>query len=374
MRVGFNARLLAGDAIRGFNRYTAELVRALSARGVEVVLFSDAPIHPAHALEGLRGVEAVVHRAGPQWRWQHGWLPGALVAAKVDVFHAPAHWGVPWRSAVPVVATIHDLADRELPALFAGVRRREKLRHRFEEWLVVRRAAAILTVSVYSAASIARHLGVAMPRITVTVEGAAPAFRPIAPADAADAAGRVGLSGPFFLFVGGFDARKNLAVLLHALARSSGPARPTLALVGGTPDEADRLRAEARRLGVEGALRFLGAVPDDELACLYAAATALVLPSRLEGFGLPVVEAMHVGTPSIVSSAGSLPEIAGDAGLVCWPDDAAGFADAMHRLQAEPDLRADLAARALRRAPRFTWAKAAEATAGVYQRVVDGGR
>ncbi len=373
MKVGFNARLLASDVRRGFNRYTVELVRALADGGVEIVLFSDAPIHPAHGIAGHPRVRTVVHALAPQWRWQHGWLPRALAAERVDVFHAPAHWGLPWRGSVPMTATIHDLADRELPDLFDRAPLRAKARHRLEEWLVVRRAGVILTVSAYSATSIARHLGVDVSRVAVTVEGAAPAFQPVAPEVAAAAARARGLPGSYFLFVGGFDPRKNLPVLLHALSRMGERERPVLALVGGSAADAEVLRGEAERLGVAGSLRFLGAVPDDELASLYAAAVALVLPSRLEGFGLPVVEAMHVGTPVIVSSAGSLPEIAGDAGLVCWPDDAGGFADAMRRLRDEPDLRADLARRARARAPRFTWQRAAEQTIETYERLLRDG-
>lgn len=133
LRVGINARLLAGPDRRGFNRYTAELVRALAADArVEPVLFSDAPIHPLHRLENIPRVLRFVR---PQPLWQHRWLPDALRREHIDVFHAPAHWGVPWHSPCPVVATIHDLADRERPELRTGGGLRAAARHEMEQWL-----------------------------------------------------------------------------------------------------------------------------------------------------------------------------------------------------------------------------------------------
>ena len=114
-------------------------------------------------------------------------------------------------------------------------------------------------------------------------------------------------------------------------------------------------------------MRFLGGMDDARLAALYAGALALVLPSWLEGFGLPVVEAMHMGTPSLISTGGSLPEIAGDAGLPFPPDNAGALAAAMRRLASDRALRESLAARARERAPFYTWRRAAEQTVRVYE-------
>jgi glycosyltransferase involved in cell wall biosynthesis len=368
VRVGINARLLASPDLRGFNRYTAELVRALAATGgVDVVLFSDAPIHRRHALDGIPTVIGAVR---PQFRWQHGWLPGALKAERIELFHAPAHWGVPWRSACPVVVTIHDVADRELPApppqAFAA-----SARHELEQWLAVRRARRIIAVSEWTARSVSRHLGVAPERIAVTVEGAAPAFdAPPPPAHIVAVRAASGLSGPYFVYAGGFDPRKNLGALVAALASLPEERRFTIALVGAGADgeDAARLRRDAARRGVLRWLRFTGAVDDATLAALYAGAVAVVLPSWLEGFGLPVVEAMHLGIPAAVSTAGSLPEITGDAGLVFPPDDPGMLADALLRLAGDDALREALAAKARARAPLFTWRRAAEQTLEVYRR------
>jgi glycosyltransferase involved in cell wall biosynthesis len=371
VRVGINARLLASPDVRGFNRYTAELVRALAAAGVDVVLFSDAPIHRRH---GLDGVPAVIGAVRPQLRWQHGWLPGALRAEQIEVFHAPAHWGVPWRSRCPVVVTIHDVADRELPALRSQAGLVAATRHEAEQWLAVRRARRIIAVSEWTARSVARRLGVPPERIAVTVEGAAPAFEAPPPALIVAARAAFDLAGPYFVYAGGFDPRKNLGALVAALAATAEERRSTIALVGGGADgeDAARLRREAAGRGVQRWLRFLGAVDDATLAALYAGAVAVVLPSWLEGFGLPVVEAMHVGTPAVVSAAGSLPEITGDAGLIVAPDDPAMLAEAMQRLAEDGSLREALAAKARARARLFTWSRAAEQTLEVYRQAAGG--
>lgn len=332
------------------------------------MLFSDFPIHPVHGLERVRCVAQPVR---PQARWQHRWLPAALRHEQIDVFHAPAHWGVPWRPPCPVVATIHDLADRERPDLSARAGLEVEARHALEQWLVVRTARRIIAVSEWTARSIARHLRVDPARIAVTVEGAAPGFdEPVDGAAVAEARAELGLREPYYLYVGGFDARKNLGAIVRALATLPAEQRVAVALVGDG-DAARDLRREAVAAGVGPWIVLVGGVDDRRLAALYAGALAVVMPSWLEGFGLPVVEAMHVGTPAIVSSGGSLPEIAGDAGLVFAPDDPAALAAALRRVATDAALRSDLASRARARAPLYTWARAAEQTEAVYLAATD---
>jgi len=366
LRVGVNARLLAGPDRRGFNRYTAELVRALAASGrVEPVLFSDAPIHPVH---GLEQIPRVLRFVRPQALWQHRWLPGALRRERIELFHAPAHWGVPWHAPCPVVATIHDLADRERPELAVHGGLRAAARHEMEQWLVLRKTRRIIAVSEWTAGSIARHLGVERERIAVTVEGAAPAFDHAPEPERVSAVrAEFDLKDPYFIYVGGFDERKNLGAIVEALGMQPQDRRATVALVGEGGGGADALRKRAIRSGVSPWLRILGGMDDGRLATLYAGALALVLPSWLEGFGLPVVEAMHVGTPSVISTGGSLPEIAGEAGITFAPDDPGALAAAMRRVASDRAVRESLAAKARERAPFYTWRRAAEQTIRAYE-------
>ena len=369
MRIGFNARLLTSPDLRGFNRYTAELARALAATGrAEVVLFSDGPIHPAHGLSSLRAVVAAVR---PQFRWQHLWLPAQIRRERLDLFHAPAHWGIPLRCSCPCVATIHDVADREMPAAPRGALA-VVARHAFEEALVVRRARRIITVSQWSAASLRRRLGVSGDRIAVTVEGAAAAFGPVAPERVVTARAEAGLPERYFLYVGGFEPRKNVGALVRALAALPAEERIPVALVGGDRSGAAALLGDAARAGVASSVLSLGLLDDERLAALYSGALAVLVPSWVEGFGLPVVEAMHCGTPAIVADAASLPEVAGDAALTFPPAEPVALARHMARLAGDPALRATLAARARERAARFTWARAAEQTIAIYEEVLGG--
>jgi len=370
MRVGINARLLASPDLRGFNRYTAELVRALAATGrAELVLFSERPLHPVHRLEGFRVVCSPVR---PQFRWQHVWLPRVLRRERMEVFHAPAQWGFPWICPCPLVATIHDVADLERPHVARPGLSVVTARNDLEMAIVVRRAARIVTVSEWSARSIMRHLGVPADRVAVTVEGAAPAFVRASAAHVEAARREAGLPERYFLYVGGFDERKNVGALVRALALTPPAHRTAVALVGSDLAGAASLMVEARHAGVAEWLLPLGSLEDARLASLYSGALALVLPSWLEGFGLPVVEAMHCGTPAIVADAASLPEIAGDAALRFPPAEAAALAAQMARLAEDPGLRAALTARARERAARFTWVRAAEQTAAIYEAVLGG--
>jgi glycosyltransferase involved in cell wall biosynthesis len=116
-----------------------------------------------------------------------------------------------------------------------------------------------------------------------------------------------------------------------------------------------------------GQLRVLGFIPDDDLPALYCGADALVYPSLMEGFGLPVLEAMRCGTPVLTSTTSSLPEVGGDAALYADPYSIDEIAAALYKLASQPSLRADLSARGLRRAALFTWTRTAEQTLRVYE-------
>jgi glycosyltransferase involved in cell wall biosynthesis len=363
LRIGFNARALCGPHPRGFSRYTAGLVRALARiAGVEPVLFCDAPIHPVHDVGHL---ECVIHVRRPTYVWQHVWLPAELRRRSIDLFHAPAHWGFPALATVPCVCTIHDLADRELPRE-APVRR--DLRHVAEEWLAVRRAARILTVSAWSAESIRRHLHVPPDRIAVTVEGSD--LRPATEADLVRFRTAHRIDRPFVVHVGGHEARKNVDALLAAAAMLPCEARPLLVFVGSDAVSGGRLHTAAAARGVGADVRMLGPLSDTELAAAYTGAVATVIPSWVEGFGLPIVEAMHCGTPSIVAHAAALPEVAGDAGLTFPPDRPEVLAAHLRVLAARPELASELREKASARATLFTWERAAAQVVDVYESVL----
>jgi len=248
----------------------------------------------------------------------------------VHTGHLPAPRGLP----LPYSLTLHDL--RALLLAHTPFSRRF-----FAKSVIgtaVKNAAAVITVSEHVRASVELFRPA---RAFVVPNGGD--HLPVLPRDArADAR---------LLHVGHLEPRKNLELVLQALARA--PDLPGLDLAGGAKHgEDERLRGRARELGVEGRVRFLGPVPDERLPELYATSAAVVLPSRLEGFGIGVLEAQRARAPLAIAAAGALPEVAGPGVPSFAPDDAAGCAAAV---RAALTLDAATLADHARRAERFTW-------------------
>jgi len=183
---------------------------------------------------------------------------------------------------------------------------------------------------------------------------------------------RLGLPSSYFLFVGTFEPRKNVAGLLSAyrLLIDRDTSAPDLVVAGRRGWLFDETLARVERLGLREHVRFLDAPADEDMVALYNGAVALALPSHYEGFGLPVLEAMACGTPAVISDRGSLPEIAGDAALAVDPDDAAALAAALERVWRDPALRQSYRDKGLARAAEFSWERCARETLAVYRRVM----
>ena len=231
---------------------------------------------------------------------------------------------------------------------------------------VARNARLVITNSEYSKWQIVRHLSIPEDRIRVTPLAASPEFSSIRNSQSA-----IRNSTPYFLFVGNLEPRKNLIRLIEAFALLKN-LEHELWIVGNTWYRAGAVRERVRSLGLEGRVRFLGYVPREDLPDLYRGATAFVYPSLLEGFGLPIVEAMACGTPVITSNNSGLKEIAADAALLIDPTDVRAIADAMGRLGYNSAERDQLRERGLRRAAEFSWEKTAAMTIEVYQEAVGG--
>jgi glycosyltransferase involved in cell wall biosynthesis len=299
-------------------------------------------------------------------------FPHACRRLSVDLAHVP-YWGSPLFPTVPTVVTVHDLIPLLLPAY------RGNLLVRLYTHLVAhsaRRADAVLTDSVTSQRDIVRHLRMPPARVHPVLLAADARFHPIEnPVILTAIRERYALPERYFLYLGGFDWRKNVLTILRAFAKLSerqatgNPIR--LVVAGRLPTQHTSFfpdpRRIARELGVEGRVVFTGWVSDEDKPALYSSALALVFPSWYEGFGLPPLEAMACGTPVIASDRGSLPEVVGDGGLLVAPDDVAGLAEAMDHLAFDDALLATLREEALSQAARFSWRQAAEETRAVYE-------
>ncbi len=388
-RVGIDATTWWND--RGFGRFTRELVRALVARnsGFEYTLVVDRD--DAKSLpEGARIVTVGTQRtavasatgAGARSLGDMLLMGRTIARERFDLFFFPAVYSYfPLVSRVPSVVAFHDTIAERYPKLMFPTFKNELL-WRAKCSLAKRQARRIMTVSRASAEDIAEFHGVRPDRIDVVTEAADAVFAPLVDrTKARDVRVRYGLpvEGPLFMYVGGLNPHKNLLGLLKGFHRVVG-GRPEarLAIIGDTSGKGfhDNHRELADFVAGSAALsasvRFTGYVPDEDLVALYGAATALVLPSLWEGFGLPAVEAMACGLPVLASRRGSLPDVVGDAGLLFDPLAPEEIGDAIEKLCADPALCARLSTAALARSKTFTWARGAELAERSFERCFEG--
>jgi glycosyltransferase involved in cell wall biosynthesis len=285
-----------------------------------------------------------------------------------DLIHGP-DFVLPPTVLARRVVTIHDLAYLLYPE-FAQPGITAFLSSEVPRAL--RAANHIIAVSQATAGDLVQRLAISPDRISVIYPGVDSLFTHPADASSLQETRRLyQLAQPFILAVGTIEPRKNYEALIRAFAeasrRSDGPR--LLVFAGRRGWHCDSILNAGIRFQAADKIRFLGYVPDDRLAALYQAATALAMPSHYEGFGVPLVEAMASGTPVIASTGGSLPEIAGDAALLIAPEDVDGLKDALLRVSSDAGLRDQLIARGRVRAQLFTWEAAARAHLRIYHEI-----
>jgi glycosyltransferase involved in cell wall biosynthesis len=235
--------------------------------------------------------------------------------------------------------------------------------------LALKRAGRVLCVSRCVRDDVARDFNVPPERLAVAYNGVGSHFVPTPPDEARTVVeARWGIGYPYVLFVGRLQARKNVVRLVRAfdLYRRRTGSETKLLLAGRRAATSDGIDATIAELGLEHHVVEAGYVKSHDLPALYSAARMFVFPSLWEGFGIPVVEAMACGTPVIASAVTSLPEVAGDAGLLVDPASVDEIAEAMVRVESSPDLRQTLVTRGLARARQFTWQNCARTTLDAY--------
>lgn len=378
MRIGIDGGCLANR--RGFGRFARQTLQALERAGSphDFVVFVDRPSADQVAIPG--GFERVVvdvgeapsRAASSTGRRSLGDLFAmgrAASRAKLDLIYFPASYSFfPVWGVKRVVVTMHDTLALAHPELVFPTRA-GRIAWALKEHAAVRLADRIVTVSEAARRDLAAWFRLPGDRIRVVSEGPEAVFGPRLEGAESDEALRRYKVAPgtrYFLYVGGLSPHKNLPRLIEAFARSGLDREGYhLVLVGDIGDvfhtHVPKLQAEVARHGLEGRVVFTGFVPDDDLVFFYNRAVALVQPSLLEGFGLPPVEAMACGTAVVASTAGSLPEVVGDAGVFFDPVDAGAMAEALRKVVDQPWLRLELRAKARNRAGRYTWDGAARA-------------
>ena len=357
----------------GLGRYAANLAQALLTAGTPLSAFINDPresrLQPP--LSELPTFTARLPRKHWRLRAAVSYFGGPALGhlfPGVRLFHATEHL-LPVIPGARSVFTLHDIAYLRYPQYHL-------LQNRLYLTLLmprfIARADAVLCVSESTRRDAERAYKIPAHKLYVIPEGVAPRFAPETDPDRLAALRRrYGLPEKFIMCVSTLEPRKNLETLLEAYW-TLGARWPELGLVlvGGKGWLYQKFFDRLRALGLANRVIFPGYVPDEDLPALINCATVFAYPSEFEGFGLPPLEAMACGVPVVCSNASSLPEVVGEAGLLLPPRAVAAWTEALQRLLADIDLRADLRARGLAQARQFTWENAARKTLIVYETVM----
>ncbi len=360
----------------GIGRYAIELLHAMAALASDhdLVLLSteQSDRHQLwerfehHALKGCQKLPMLM-------TYGNVLLKQAAKRYKLDLIHDPNSIA-PFIGLPPTtkrIVTIHDAFSYIYPQTQS---RLDTWRYRYMLPGVLRTTDAVITNSQQSHQDIAQYLNVPGANMHIIPYGMHPRFTPIPAALAAnEVRQKYGITQPYLLYVGGINARKNIARLFEAFAQVHERHPELVLVIGGARQwRFKEIDAAFEQLGLENKVLFTGYLNNEDLPTLYSGAAAFVFPSLYEGFGIPPLEAMACGTPVVTSNVSSLPEVVGDAALTVDPYDVGALAAAIERALTDTALRAELRARGLARAAKFTWERAARETIAVYERVLAG--
>jgi glycosyltransferase involved in cell wall biosynthesis len=369
--IAVNTRLLMKGKLEGIGWFSYEVLRRLvrDMPDVHFSFFFDRPYDPDY----LFGPNVTPYVIPPQARhpllwflWFHVQLRAKLNKLKPDVFFSPEFY-LTAHPTIPQISTIHDLAYEHFP---------EDL-PRFASWYVrrfsplyARRADHIVTVSEFSRDDIVKLYGIPEEKISVVYNGCNERFRPVGEAEQAATRAKYTEGKPYFHFVGAIHPRKNIESLLLAFDRfktlQGSDAR--LLIVGRKGWRYEGALQTFEQMTHKSDVVFTGYISGDALNRIYAASLGLVYVPYLEGFGIPVLEALYAETPVICSNVTSIPEVCGAAALQVDPFDIEAIAKAMQRLYASPALREALIEEGRLQRAKFSWDKSAKQIREILER------
>ncbi len=365
----------------GTGQYTRNLVYYLNRMVSDLEITLVVPQFPgeeaATAVPPSVRLQAVPTKPGNlgKVQFEQSLFPAACREAGATLAHVP-YWGGPLRSPVPLVVTIHDLTTLLVPEYRRGAKAR------LYNALVsasARGASQIITDSLASKGEIVEHLGIEEERVTAVYLAAGPQYTPKENSLVDMAVLRkYDLPDFYILYLGGYEIHKNVTTLLLAwtyVSQALGTEYP-LVLAGRKPVAGTAVFPDydsyIQKLRLEEYVRWIGYVDEEDKPVLYRNAETFVFPSRREGFGLPVLEAMACGTPVVTSDATSLLEVVGDAAFAVDPDDERGMAGAIIASIVQENLAAELRQKGEKQAASFSWEKTVAETLAVYERALRG--
>jgi glycosyltransferase involved in cell wall biosynthesis len=363
MRIALNARFLLPDHLEGFGWYTHEIARrmVLAHPEDEFIFLFDRPFDPRFVYAPNVTPVSLPPRArfAPQFlAWFEWAVPRALKKHGAEVFFSPDSM-CSLSSSVPTVMTCHDLVPLHFPAQVPWVHRHYLL-HFLPKFL--RRADRVLTVSGFVKNDISRTCGIPSEKITTVYNGCREGFFPLEEIGKQAVRGKFAEGRPYFFYAGAIHPRKNIPRLMRAFdlfkKKTASPAR--LLLAGRFAWQTGEVRSAYEAAAHRADIQFLGYVADEDLPRLTAAAIALAYVSLSEGFGLPMLEAMHCDVPVLAADTSCLPEIAGDAALLVNPLSEVEMAEGLEKLWGNRAFAQQLVECGRVQRTRFSWDVAAE--------------
>lgn len=374
--------LVTGSTLRGIGRYVRGLGEGLSDLGPSELVVQGLAADPTvSSLSLLDDVPAYtrapavmpIRRSLPRRNRLIRFEAPRLARTAGRLLHLTDPIGFPFSGRDRHCLTCHDLIPIILPEYGSPIPGGVRLQIAFER-LRYRRARRILAVSHATKRDLCERLELEPDRIDVVWHGVDHRrFHANAePAELERVQRLAGSERPYVLYVGAGDPRKDLTTLVSAFSQSRLRTEADLLIVGSmTPKRVARLRKTAQAAGTAERLKLLGYVDESFIAPLYRAAALHVFPSRYEGFGFPVVEALACGCPTITSPGSSLDEVAGDAALIVPCEQPEALARAMESAFFDSEKRAELRAKGLARAATFTWQACAEQTLAFWRRALE---
>ena len=367
--IGINAHLLSGRPgyrRAGIHNYISGVLAHLPAREhLHYTVFTRQRAEQA---------PPQAQRVSTMWPTEKRWLriaweqlvwPLSAWRAHLDLLHSMA-FVTPALSPCPTVVTIYDLSFIHHPDRFPLLQR---LYLTSQTRRSCHQARRVVTISDAGRNDVQRVFGVSRDRIDVVQPGVGAAFRPRPQAEVDAFRQRHGLPPRFVLHVGTLQPRKNIPLLIEAMAHPEMPQIPLL-LVGGKGWFYDNIFARVEALGLQDRVHFPGYVPDAELPLWYNAAALFVFPSLHEGFGLPVIEAMACGTPVVAADTATIAEAAGDAALRFPPHDGQALLNQMLAVLDNEEQAATMRERGIAHARTFSWVRSGRKMADVYERAL----
>ena len=368
MLIALNLLYLIPGVVGGTETYARSLINALAEQDQEneyaVFLSKEAADLDVTPGPNFRRIvcPVVAMRRAMRYGWEQGILPLQLLREKPDLVHSLGYVS-PLAARCPQVVTVHDVNYLGHKGRRTAIGRRA---FRFFVEQTVRRADRVITVSGFSKSEIVKHMNVPADKVTVVHSagreaGDAPAQR----ASETEVVRNIGR--PYIMAFSSLSAHKNIPRLISAFSKISSSVPHALVLVGHLPEKtAARSQMQS---AVDERVIFTGYIPDSDVESLMHGASLFAFPSLYEGFGLPVLDAQHAGVPVACSSAGALPEVAGEGALLFDPFSVDDMAHALKRCLMDMDLRNTLVADGYDNARQFSWGRTARETLDVYSAV-----